>query len=135
VRTFTLITAALVAALSSVGCDSGQRETCRMCGGDGRSASGSACTFCTGRGYRELSKSEVDRRRHAEENLRRKSGGDEALSNTGWWWETTGKGLAGFLAFGLVMYLLSGQYRRGGSAPSGSSAPDPPSGSTPNPYL
>src|SRR5947207_2166983 len=63
---------------------------------------------------------EGDRRKQAEENLRKKESGE-----VDGWWETWGRKAGGFVGAGLiVLYLASRGSRRDGSPPAGSTAPD-----------
>src|SRR5262245_10702682 len=121
-RTLILLVAVGLAALSSAGCggSSGQRETCSLCRGSGRTSSGAACTLCMGRGHRELSQYEIDRRKQAEENLRKKEAGEEDG-----WWDTWGRKAGGYAAAALILlYLACRGSRRDGSPPAGSATPD-----------
>ena len=104
--------AMIVMGLSSlVGCGRGETETCSICRGSGRSPSGSACRFCNGRGYKEISSYESNRRAQAEDNLRCRESGEAPLSNSEWWWGTTGKATIELVIMGAAYWLIEGRKR------------------------
>lgn len=81
-KIMTFVGMALPLIACCVGCSSGSQrtESCKVCQGKGVTRDGKACTFCYGRGYREISTSEEQSRRWADENRERIARGEQPLS-------------------------------------------------------
>jgi hypothetical protein len=107
-------------------CKSGSTETCGMCGGTGQGARG-ACTFCVGRGYREVSEGEAGRRNLAEENQRRIARGEEPLSPSESWWAWHWDRRWRYLGIAALVLLATW----GGAAWKRSGGGQPPGGTPP----
>jgi hypothetical protein len=124
-----VLVAVTALAAAATGCGDSPprpREACSLCRGTGRSSGGPACTFCVGRGYRELSQYEVDRRRQAEANLRARESGTALGAGRSWWdsmWERV-KWVAG-LVVAAILYSVFGQPRGTGRGTAGPSKSDP----------
>lgn len=119
------LVAPILILVFATACDrkTGQTQTCSSCNGSGRAKSGSACSVCSGRGYRDVTASEVSRRKLGEENLRRRENGEAPLSDSAWWWETAGKGLAGLAVVAVVVHLLQRSSRPRSNPPGNPSPP------------